>query len=81
MTIERKVVHMRINVRGVLNWGKRDMARIMGTRTGDEARDLLLDELQRGHAVIPIGEPCEGFDYSGGGCPGHPSPIAPEARQ
>lgn len=68
----RKTVHLCIDVRGVLGWGARDMARLVGTRTGAEARNILLDELQKGHAVIPFGQPCEGFDYSGGGCPGHP---------
>ena len=39
--------------------------------TVDEAVAFLMDELAKGHKVIPFGEPCEGFDYSGGGCPGH----------
>jgi hypothetical protein len=31
-----------------------------------------MDELVRGHEVIPCGEPCKGFDYKKG-CPGHES--------
>jgi len=47
----------------------------------DEARAFLVDELAKGHKVIPFssecGNPCKhadkgctGFDYSGSGCPG-----------
>lgn len=28
-------------------------------------------QLQEGVECLPVGEPCEGFDFSGGGCPGH----------
>jgi hypothetical protein len=35
-----------------------------------------MDELVRGHDVIPMGEPCEGFDYKKG-CPGHEQVDAP----
>lgn len=48
----------------------------------EQARDFLLDELSKGREVIPCsgkcGNPCQhankgctGFDYQGGGCPGH----------
>ncbi len=36
-----------------------------------EARDFLRMEQYKGRRVIPLGEPCEGFDYQTG-CPGHP---------
>lgn len=68
--------HMCLDVRGVLtNWKARDLAGMFvkpdGTRsTADETRDLLLDEVAKGRKVIPIGAPCDGFDYQTG-CPGH----------
>jgi hypothetical protein len=36
-----------------------------------EFKAHLLSELAAGKEVIPIDGPCEGFDYSGKGCPGH----------
>ena len=39
--------------------------------TADEARDVLLDEIAKGHKVIPCGT-CDNFDYQDG-CMGHPS--------
>jgi hypothetical protein len=75
-----KTVHMCIDVRGVLGWPDRELnGFLVNAETGKnltaaEAREALYAELLQGHAVIPMGEPCEGFDYSGGGCPGHPVP-------
>ena len=71
--------HMCLSVRGVLlNWSdsqlegvfKHDDGRPM---TPQEAKATLLDELAKGHEVIPCGPACEGFDFTGGGCPGHRS--------
>jgi len=45
--------------------------------TQGEAKAYLVDCLEKGWKVIPFGEPCEGFDYKGGGCPGHPMPDPP----
>ena len=77
--MSRRIVHMCINVRGALkNFRKREWKRSCTDPdtgrflTPDEVRDVFLDELSRGHEVIPIGNACEGFDYLGGGCPGHP---------
>lgn len=39
--------------------------------TAAEARRVLTDHLANGRRVIPLAS-CEGFDYSGTGCPGHP---------
>ncbi len=70
-------IHMCLSVRGALKtMTKRQLGRMFshddGRRmTADEARDALMDELAKGHEVIPFGEPCEGFDYGGSGCPGH----------
>lgn len=68
--------HVCIDVRGVLrNW---DPEIWRGVKTKDgrlatpaEVMDWFLDELAEGRKVVPFGEPCEGFDYGGGGCPGH----------
>lgn len=72
----RKKIHMCMNVRGALmNFKARDYKGFThdnGRRmTPREAKAALLDELAKGHKVIPFGPPCEGFDYTGGGCPGH----------
>ncbi len=69
------VLHCCISVRGALKWPKSRLRRFLRHESGrwataDEAQDFLLDELQQGHLVLPIGEPCEGFDYVKG-CPGH----------
>ncbi|TJZ75615.1 hypothetical protein [Chitiniphilus eburneus] len=52
----------------------------------DQAIDALMDELAKGHEVIPMhkgcGNPCRnsnacaGFDYKDGGCPGYPVDAA-----
>lgn len=69
-------IHMCLSVRGALrNWSKRELATLFthddGRKmTASEARDALLDELAKDHEVIPLGPPCEGFDYEAG-CPGH----------
>lgn len=72
------ITHMCLNVRGFLSNNrfpdayrgmfKHDDGRSM---TPDEARNTLYDELAKGHEVIPLGSVCDGFDYSGGGCPSH----------
>ena len=75
--METKIVHMCLDVRGALKtMTRRELASMFkhddGRKmTADEARDALMDELSKGHEVIPFSKACEGFDYSGGGCPGH----------
>jgi hypothetical protein len=74
---------MCLSVRGALNWDKRTfrnatkwIAKRDGTRyTPEQLRDALMDELAKGHEVIPMSE-CEGFDFKTG-CPGHVNPPAP----
>ena len=74
-----KTIHMCVSVRGAIGNLQRSRAKMApgmshaGGRpmTRLEAIDALFDELEKGHKVLPMGEPCEGFDYSGGGCPGH----------
>jgi hypothetical protein len=50
----------------------RSITRNDGTKYRDihEFRNDLMDELAKGHEVLPLGKACEGFDYKTG-CPGH----------
>lgn len=73
----RSTQHMCLSVRGALtNWKDKElkgMFTVDGRKsTAAESKQLLMDELVQGHEVVPFGPACEGFDYSGGGCPGHP---------
>lgn len=38
-----------------------------------EARNYLMDHIEKGHKVLPMCDEneCPDFDYYGGGCPGH----------
>lgn len=74
--------HVALSVRGTLkNASRRELGSMFtnsqtGRRlTADEAKDVLLDHLAKGHEVIPLAQVCEGFDYAGGGCPGHSKPT------
>lgn len=68
---------MCLSVRGALNWNKAKLrnatkwiTRDDGTRyTPDELRSALMDELAKGHEVIPMGT-CDNFDFKTG-CRGH----------
>lgn len=84
-----QTLHINLSVRGVLHRAFRDkryfrqclkwITRDDGSQYRDtgELLDALLDELAKGHEVLPMTkQPCDGFDYSGGGCPGHKEPIA-----
>lgn len=73
-----KKIHMCQSVRGALtNFNAADWVDVMkNTETGkylrpDEVREYFFDQLAMGHEVIPLAPDCEGFDYSGDGCPGH----------
>lgn len=72
-----RTFHVHLSVRGALrDFSKRQlkgMFRFEGGRacTADEAKDHLLEALAQGKEVLPFGPPCAGFDFSGGGCPGH----------
>jgi hypothetical protein len=71
-----RIIHVCLNVRGALmNWRPRDDKGVFRRDDGTllsprEAKAALVDELARGHELIPIGGPCEGFDHRTG-CPGH----------
>lgn len=66
--------HLCIDIRGALKWPKRQLDGLMvkdGRRLRpSEVTDILFDELAKGRCVLPLGKPCEGFDYTTG-CPGH----------
>lgn len=72
-----RTFRIHLSVRGALRaFSKRQlkgMFRFEGGRecTADEVRDHLCECLAQGKEVLPFGKPCEGFDFSGGGCPGH----------
>lgn len=71
------IIHCCLDVRGALkNFTKRQLGALFtdnGKRvSADAARDALLDHVAAGHDVIPLGPPCNGFDYKTG-CPGHES--------
>jgi hypothetical protein len=78
MTVTTKM-HTCVSVRGMLRWDSRYAKRMLKTvshddgtpfRSVEELREYLMDELAQGHEVLPVGDPCEGFDYKTG-CPGH----------
>jgi hypothetical protein len=68
--------HVFLNIRHYLKTASnRELSRMFRSNgrymTADEAKDVLLDELAKGHIVTPVGS-CTNFDFSGGGCLGHP---------
>lgn len=74
--------HVHLDVRDALkNMTRRELANMFTNATtgrkltSDEAKDVLMDHLAAGHKVIPLGKACEGFDYTGSGCPGHEVPT------
>ena len=81
--------HVCISVRGMLNWPLRETKRHVcgkhptvtkddGTRFAGvhEFRQMLMDELAKGHEVLPMGKECDNFDWKTG-CRGHPVPDEP----
>jgi hypothetical protein len=74
-----KTIHMCMDVKGVLSWPPKEFNRMFkgsvkrddGTiMPPEEFRFYLMEELEKGHKVIPLSDKCEGFDYQTG-CPGH----------
>lgn len=70
--------HMSINLQGMLRNYKRKKINIFEDDHGNpltdkEARLYIQQCLSKGWKLIPMGGEncCEGFDYFGGGCPGH----------
>lgn len=67
--------HMSVNLIGLLRNYKGKKINIFSDEAGKEMTDLqaraYIEECQaKGWTKIPCGE-CDGFDYFGGGCPGH----------
>lgn len=70
-------VHLSLSVRGALNWSKAEMKRMAPSitvdgkqlRTAEDVKNFPLDELSKGHEVLPFGD-CDNFDWKTG-CRGH----------
>lgn len=72
--------HMSINLEGMLRNYKGKKINIFDDENGKtisdtEARKYISECLAKGWKLIPMGgeDICKGFDYFGGGCPGHES--------
>ncbi len=74
--INHGVVHMCVDIGWLLEMSDRKLTSLMrdnGKRPkARDVRNYLYDCLRKGWHVLPLGEPCEGFDYVTG-CPGHPN--------
>ena len=71
-------IHTCVNIRGILNlYRRKSMAGFIidddRYMSDIEARNYLLDHIEKGHKVLPMcdEDECPNFDYFGGGCPGH----------
>ena len=68
--------HFSLSVRGALtNWKAKQLKSLLRhddgrTMTASEAKEALLDELSKGHEVIPMSGECDNFDFKTG-CKGH----------
>lgn len=76
-----RTFHIHLSVRGAIrDFSKRQlkgMFRVDGHEcSADEAKDHLLEALAQGKEVLPFGPLCDGFDFTGGGCPGHDQEAA-----
>ncbi len=70
-----RTIHCCLDIRGALRQPKKKLGLMFITDGGRratwfEAQETLFNALSRGHKVLPIGDPCDGFDYQTG-CPGH----------
>ncbi len=78
-------IHLCQSIEGPLhNWKERDWHNALkwinksdGStyRSAAELRQAFMDELAKGHRVVPIGE-CDNFDWNEG-CKGHPESTVP----
>lgn len=78
----RRIFHIGLSVRGALGWKKRDLEKLLSHEDGrrmsaDEAREALMDELAKGHEMLPFGAACDNWCWKEG-CKGHP--VQAEAR-
>lgn len=79
------IMHASLCVRGAIDWPAKLRAGLFRHEDGSkvsprDARNYLLDRLAEGKELLPIGEPCEGFDYKTG-CPGHEPEPETEAKR
>lgn len=73
-------LHMCLSVRGALRWPDAQLRYLCADENGDhlkpdDVREWLMEQLAEGREVLPMGEPCEGFDYKTG-CPGHRKDVS-----
>jgi hypothetical protein len=71
-----KQIHLSINIEGILKVFKKKKIDIFTHDDGlpmsdKQARKHLAECLVKGWTVLPASPLCVGFDYTGGGCPGH----------
>jgi len=71
-----RILHLSYDVQGLLRW--QDLSNIFIDEneqyvSHQEAKEYLKQLFQEGIQVIPLGDPCEGFDPING-CPGHHKP-------
>jgi hypothetical protein len=69
------IVHMGIDVRGVLGWPDKRLVKLFSNDDGTKAnaadvRNFLFDKLKEGYEVIPINDECDNWDKEHG-CKGH----------
>jgi hypothetical protein len=77
-----RTVHMSLNVRANLRKSDGELKRMASAfivddvplRTAFQVRELLMDELSKGHELIPMAD-CDNFDFKHG-CLGHESKEA-----
>lgn len=71
--------HLRVQgaLRDFSNRQLKGMSRLEGCRerTAYGAKDHLLEALALSKEVLPFGPPCDGFDFTGSGCPGQDTPL------
>jgi hypothetical protein len=88
-----KILHCHISVRGFLGASDSELGRMLSSvmKPGGERfasvhefRHALMDDLAKGREALPVGEPCDGFDFKTG-CPGHqverPAPLSLPSAQ
>ncbi|MBN2990349.1 hypothetical protein JWR97_01675 [Pseudomonas cedrina subsp. fulgida] len=74
-----RTLRIHLSVRGAIrDFSKRQLEGMFSVDgcdcSADEAKDHMLEALAQGKEVLPFGPPCEGFDFTGKGCPGHDNP-------
>lgn len=68
-----RILHICQSVEGALKFWKTKEWKHVARENGispEEAKEIFWGYLREGKRVIPLGEPCVGFDYQTG-CPGH----------